>query len=209
MIAKLALFSYHNSQEDQTEPNIYRSKTFKDAERASDTPRKECLAVVWAVILLELYLGSVEFKVRTDHDALHWIYNVVVVSGELARWRLRSKQFKLLLLNQEKIKQRATGALLRLPTDGEDKTYFKDAIPVFKIVRAEKAKATKEIDENHGILIQLLNVIAPGLPALPKIAMTPTSFPEPTTVKLLAEQPKGPLGRQHASLVGNYWCNYS
>jgi len=54
----------------------------------SKTERK-CLGVVWAVLKLRHFLDGQRFLIRTDHQALSWIYSTTDSSGRLMRWRLR------------------------------------------------------------------------------------------------------------------------
>lgn len=65
----------------------YRS--LNKAEKAYDTTHCECLAVVWAVLLLRTYLEQSRFTLCTEPDALRWILNVTDATGKLARCRLR------------------------------------------------------------------------------------------------------------------------
>lgn len=66
----------------------YWSRSLNKAEKAYDTTHRECLAVVWAVLMLRYYLEGARFTIRTNHDALRWILNMADATGKLARWRL-------------------------------------------------------------------------------------------------------------------------
>lgn len=74
-------------------------------------------------------------------------------------------------------------------------------------------KEARENDEKHHIVSERLNAIAPGLPAVFKIATSPKPLSEPRTVKFLAEESKYPLCRKLASTLGTtssiylYTCN--
>lgn len=70
------------------------SHTVADKERELTTTHKECLAVVWAVTLLRLYLERTRFTVRRDQEALGWILTMANATGKLARWRLRLFKFE-------------------------------------------------------------------------------------------------------------------
>lgn len=54
----------------------------------------ECLAVVWSVLLLQPSPKGCRLIVRTDHDALEWILNVIDATGKLVGWRLGLSQFE-------------------------------------------------------------------------------------------------------------------
>lgn len=56
-------------------PIVYWSKIVNNGEKNIDTTLRECLAVVWAILILSPYLGGTNFTVRTDQHALKWIFN--------------------------------------------------------------------------------------------------------------------------------------
>ena len=114
-------------------PIGYWSRSLNQAERAYDTTHRECLAVVWAVLLLRPYLEGTRYTIRTDHDALRWILNMADATGKLARWRLRLAEYEFDVVHRAGVKHQAADALSRLPTDGEDKAPLDDEIPVLVI----------------------------------------------------------------------------
>jgi len=50
---------------------------------------RECLAVVWACLLLRPYLEGQKFRCRTDHSSSRWLLNMDRAEGRAARRRLR------------------------------------------------------------------------------------------------------------------------
>jgi len=48
---------------------------------------------VWAVIKLRHFLDGQRFLIRTDHQALGWIYSTTDSIGRLMRWRLRLSEY--------------------------------------------------------------------------------------------------------------------
>jgi len=58
------------------------------------TTDRECLAVVWACLVLRLYLEGQEFLMRTHHSSLRWLLNMDSAQGRVARWRLRLSEFR-------------------------------------------------------------------------------------------------------------------
>jgi len=77
-------------QPDQsTRPVGYWSRFLNTAERNCSTTERECLAVVWASLILRPYVAGTRFTVRTDHAALKWMLHMDGAHGRLAPWRLR------------------------------------------------------------------------------------------------------------------------
>lgn len=77
-------------------PIGFFSRTLNKAERNYNTTQRECLAIVWAMLLLRPYLEGVHFTLRTDHDALTWLMGLTIATGKLARWRLPCARARLL-----------------------------------------------------------------------------------------------------------------
>jgi len=74
-------------------PVGYRSRGLTAAEQNYSTKERECLGVVWAVLKLRHFLYGQRFLIRTDHQALGWIYSTTDSSGRLMRWRLRLSEY--------------------------------------------------------------------------------------------------------------------
>ena len=118
------------TQPDGTDrPLGYWSRSLSSAERNYDTTERECLAVVWSVLLLRPYLEHARFTVRTDHSPLKWLLNLKDCSGRLARWRLRLLPFHYDVVHKAGLKHQAPDALSRLPTAGMDNSPIDDDLP--------------------------------------------------------------------------------
>jgi len=74
-------------------PVGYLSRGLTAAEKNCSTTEGECLGVVWAVLKMRHFLDGQRFLVRTDHQALSWIYSTADSSGRLMRWRLRLSEY--------------------------------------------------------------------------------------------------------------------
>ena len=79
--------------EGGTRPIGYCSRALTEAERNYTTTEKECLAVVWSILTPRPYLYGSTYNLRTDHESLRWVLNLVDSSGRLARWRLRLEEY--------------------------------------------------------------------------------------------------------------------
>ena len=116
---------------DTLHPVGYWSRTLNDAERNYSTTERECLAVVWAVLLLRAYLEGRKFTVRTDHNSLRWILNMTSAEGRLARWRLRLAEFEFDVEYKKGKRHVIADALSRMATRSGDETEIPDEIPCF------------------------------------------------------------------------------
>jgi len=70
-----------------TRPVGYWSRSLNMVERNYSTTQRECLAVVWASLLLRPYVEGTRFTVPTDHKALKWMLHMDSAHGRLARRR--------------------------------------------------------------------------------------------------------------------------
>jgi RNase H-like domain found in reverse transcriptase len=66
-------------------PCGFYSRTPNQAEKNCITPEKECLAMVWAILLLRPNLERKRFTIRTDQLALKWILSLKDPFRPLAR----------------------------------------------------------------------------------------------------------------------------
>jgi len=74
-------------------PVGYWSRGLTAAEQNYSTTERECVGVVWAVLKLRHFLDEQRFLIRTDHQALSWIYSTTDSSGRLMRWQLRLSEY--------------------------------------------------------------------------------------------------------------------
>jgi len=74
-------------------PVGYWSRGLTAADQNYSTSERECLGAVWAALKLRHFLDGQRFLIRTDHQALSWIYSATDSSGRLMRWRLRLSEY--------------------------------------------------------------------------------------------------------------------
>lgn len=118
------------SQPDGTpRPVGYWSRSLTPAERNYSTTERECLAVVWSVLLLRPYLEGTRFTVRTDHAALKWMLHMDSSHGRLARWRLRLAEYDYVVQTRPGAAHHAADTMSRLPTTGGEDGEVQDDIP--------------------------------------------------------------------------------
>ena len=105
------------------------SRSLNAAERNYSTTERECLAVVWASLLLRPYVEGTRFTVRTDHKALKWMLHMDGAHRRLARWRLRLSEFNDVLQTRPGASHHAADIISRISTPAEDVTPISDAVP--------------------------------------------------------------------------------
>lgn len=103
------------AQEQQTRERViaYASRTLSKAERNYCVTEKELLAVVYFSQYFRQYLLGRKFCVRTDHQALVWLFSLKEPSGKIARWVEILAQFDMEIEYRAGKKQAHCDALSR------------------------------------------------------------------------------------------------
>ncbi len=114
-------------------PVGYWRRTLLPAELNYSTTERECLAVVWAVLLLRPYLERTRFTARTDHHALKWALFLANAEGRLAKWRLRLAEFDFEVVYRPGVKHSVPDALSRVDTAKPDQGEIDDQIPCLAV----------------------------------------------------------------------------
>ena len=91
----------------------YSSRLLKGAEIHYGITEKECLAVIWAIKLLRVYLYGNRFTVITDHAALQWLINIKEPTGRLARWSIYLQAYQFDILHRPGKKHQNVDAVSR------------------------------------------------------------------------------------------------
>ena len=78
---------------DELFPVAYASKKLSPAQAPYSTIERECLAVVWALEKLYLYLYGRRFVLQTDHRPLTYLKSAKLNNSRLMRWALRMQPF--------------------------------------------------------------------------------------------------------------------
>ncbi len=69
-------------------PCRFLSRKLKRAERNYSVIERECLAIVWAIEKLQVFLYGREFVLLTDHEPLTFIQEAKVKNGRVMRWSM-------------------------------------------------------------------------------------------------------------------------
>lgn len=79
----------------------FLSRSLTKQERNYTTTERECLAVLFAIEKLKMYLEGVHFTVITDHHSLTWLHKLKDPVGRLARWAVRLQQFSFDIIHRK------------------------------------------------------------------------------------------------------------
>ena len=74
-------------------PVYFISRRLQQREEHYSTIEKECLAIVWAVQKLQIYLYGQTFVLQTDHQPLTYLKKNKVSNGRLMRWAMVLQQY--------------------------------------------------------------------------------------------------------------------
>lgn len=114
-------------------PTGYWNRTLNDAEKKYNTTQKECLAVVWAVLMLRPYVERTPFIAKTDHQSLRWIINLKESTGRLTCCQLCLMEFDIEIQHRSGRRHMAADTLSRLPTNQIDISDIDDDIPAYEV----------------------------------------------------------------------------
>jgi len=80
--------------EDGVFPVLYLCRKLNKAERNYSLGERECLAIVWAIGKLQLYLYGRAFVLQTDHRPLVYLDQAKLTSPRVMRWALALQPYK-------------------------------------------------------------------------------------------------------------------
>ena len=78
----------------------------------------ECLAVVWAVGVFEVYLSGAPFTVVTDHAPLQWLPTKRLANSRLQRWALILSEFSFTVVHRAGTANGNADSISRAPVPG-------------------------------------------------------------------------------------------
>lgn len=115
-------------------------------EKKLATTQKECLVVVWAVLLFRSYLKGNRFTVRTDHEAIMWLLSTTEATDNPAHWLRRLLKFVFDVVHHASVKQQAANALSCLKTDEDNNKTLEDEIPTMTIFHEDNENQSLKHD---------------------------------------------------------------
>jgi hypothetical protein len=83
-----------NDDAGQEHPIVFLSRSLTDAEKNYSITELECLAIVWSVKKLHVYLDGSKFNLITDHSALQWLFTFCGSNKRLIRWSMELQPYR-------------------------------------------------------------------------------------------------------------------
>jgi len=118
---------------------VYWSRFLNAAERNYSTTERECLAVVWASLILRPYVAGNRFTVRTDHAALKWMLHMDGAHRKPAPWRLRLAESDFVVQTRPGASHHAADTMSRISTPAGDEGAIPDAVPCLALPNSSAA----------------------------------------------------------------------
>jgi RNase H-like domain found in reverse transcriptase len=115
-------------------PIAFLSRNCNAAERNYSPTEREALAVVWAIKLARPYVERTKFVVRTDHQALRWLFaSSHENNSRLVRWRLCLAEYEFTVDDKPGAVHKVPDALSRLETEGLDSMPLNTDLPALVV----------------------------------------------------------------------------
>lgn len=101
--------------DDEEHPVRFLSRKLLPREQRYAAVELECLAMVWAVQALHVYLDGRRFILETDHKALSFLHQMVHKNNRLTRWALVLQPYSFGVRYRQGKANGNADALSRLP----------------------------------------------------------------------------------------------
>lgn len=115
-IVGLGAILSQTQDDNEVHPVQYLSRTLSSSEKNYAIPELECLAIVWAVKELDIYLREMPFIIYTDHQALSWLKTAELANRRLMRWRLTLSEYQYTIKYKKGKEMSHVDALSRNPS---------------------------------------------------------------------------------------------
>ena len=114
----LGVVLYQVNDEGVEQPVVFLSRKLSDTETHYGTSELECLALIWGLDKLKIYLdGQATIQVETDHNPLVWLRNTSGKNPRLLRWSLLIQHLDLRIMHKKGSENVNADALSRMFDD--------------------------------------------------------------------------------------------
>ena len=87
-------------EDGEEHPVTFVSRKLLPREQRYAAVEKECLAIVWAIQSLRVYLFGRAFCIQTDHHPLQWLQRMKNKNMRLTRWSLVLQPYKFVIVHR-------------------------------------------------------------------------------------------------------------
>ncbi|CAF3176291.1 unnamed protein product [Rotaria socialis] len=136
---------------------VYLSQNLTKVERKWSVTEQECLAIVWAIKKLRIYLYGTKFSVITDHHPLCWLNKHKSGNERLYRWSLTLQEFDFDIKHKSGSCHLDADCLSRAISskhtndDINDNEYNEDNIPLHNEFRPSTIENDIHISHNNAV----------------------------------------------------------
>lgn len=131
--------------------------------------QKESLEIICAVLLLRPYLADTWLTIRTGHDFLGEILNLIDSIRRLALWRLRLPEFDFGVVRHAGMNHQPADALSTFRRTGEDDKPFEDNLTQLAIDAKDDNTNMPVINVNSSEIILLNRQEKKSIDTLPTV----------------------------------------
>lgn len=128
-------------------PISYNSKTFTRGEQNKPTIVQELLAIYYAIKAFRPYIFGVNFRVKSDHKPLIYLFKLKDPSSKLTRIRLELEEYNFTVEHIRGKENVVADALSRISID--DLKNLKEEVDIFAMTT--RSKTRKMTNENKNI----------------------------------------------------------
>jgi len=135
---------------DIDHPLEFASRKLSTAEVNYNTTEREGLAMVYALQKFYHYLLGGHFKMFTDHSALKYLVNKLVLGGRIYKWLLLFQEYDFEIIVKPGKMNKGLDHLLRLE-HGEEPTSLEETLPDAQLL------AIINIDDHFAHIVQFMS----------------------------------------------------
>jgi RNase H-like domain found in reverse transcriptase len=118
--AQLGVVLLQEQEDGNFRPLGYWSRHCTKAEQNYSPMESEALAIVWGIKMCRPYLERTHFIVRSDHQALRWLFSTTSTDGNprVVRWKLAFSAYRFTVDYKTCASHKVADELSRIYTDG-------------------------------------------------------------------------------------------
>ena len=160
----LGIILAQQGEGDIDHPIYFSSINLSTAEKNYTMTEREGLAMVYALKNFRHYLLGSHFKMYTDHSALKYLVNKLVLGGRICRWLLLFQEYDFEVVMKPGQLNNGPDHLSRIES-GEDPISLEDELPDAQLF------SVSMVDEYFANIVDFLSIIMENFIILLLLAM--------------------------------------